>query len=209
MLEYSKILLIKDGFLKVFIFLTAELIVSRNAEIEDLLCKISRGTNKREAFAKLYELIKTDVYAFALSRMGNEADAEDVTEDCFVRIYRFAEQYKPKGKPMAWIFTIAINVMKRHRVLKSRHLSYDDEICDSLADDSESPEICAVNRDLVGTLLSVLSGVERDIVIMHAVSGVKHREIAKLLQLPLSTVLSRYNRAIKKLREKAEKGGVL
>ncbi len=183
--------------------------MSRNAEIEDLLCKISSGTNKREAFAKLYELIKTDVYAFALSRMGNEADAEDVTEDCFVRIYRFAEQYKSKGKPMAWIFTIAINIIKRHRVLKSRHISYDDEIGDSLADEGEGPELSAVNRDLVSALLSTLSSVERDIVIMHAVSGVKHREIAKLLQLPLSTVLSRYNRAIKKLREKAEEGGVL
>ena len=42
---------------------------------------------------------------------------------------------------------------------------------------------------------------ERQIVLLHAVTGLKHREIAALLELPLSTVLSKYHRALKKLRE--------
>ena len=53
--------------------------------------------------------------------------------------------------------------------------------------------------------LTVLSDTERQIVVLHAVSGFKHREIAAMLNLPLPTVLSKYNRAIKKLRSQLEK----
>ena len=46
-----------------------------------------------------------------------------------------------------------------------------------------------------------LSDEERQIVVLHAVAGFRHREIGALLELPLSTVLSKYHRAIKKLKE--------
>ena len=55
-------------------------------------------------------------------------------------------------------------------------------------------------------MLKLLSDEERQIITLHAVSGLKHRQIAELLDIPLSTVLSKYNRAIKKLRNKIEGG---
>ena len=54
---------------------------------------------------------------------------------------------------------------------------------------------------LLTECLKNLSDEERQIVMLHAVSGFKHREIARLLEMPLSTVLSKYNRAMKKLRK--------
>lgn len=55
--------------------------------------------------------------------------------------------------------------------------------------------------------MNVLSSEESAIVVMHAVSGMKHREIAEVTGLSLSTVLSKYNRALKKM--KAELEGVM
>jgi RNA polymerase sigma-70 factor (ECF subfamily) len=55
-------------------------------------------------------------------------------------------------------------------------------------------------------MLKLLSDEERQIITLHAVSGLKHRQIAELLDIPLSTVLSKYNRAIKKLQNKTEGG---
>ena len=55
--------------------------------------------------------------------------------------------------------------------------------------------------------LTVLSDTERQIVVLHAVSGFKHREIAACLELPLATVLSKYHRAIKKMKTNLEKEG--
>ena len=48
--------------------------------------------------------------------------------------------------------------------------------------------------------MSALSDTERQVVLLHAAAGLKHREIAGVLELPLATVLSKYHRALKKLR---------
>ncbi|MBR2716874.1 MAG: sigma-70 family RNA polymerase sigma factor, partial [Oscillospiraceae bacterium] len=60
------------------------------------------------------------------------------------------------------------------------------------------------DRIVLETAFRVLSEEERQIIMLHAVSGLKHREISELLQRPLSTVLSRYSRGIKKLRRELE-----
>lgn len=56
------------------------------------------------------------------------------------------------------------------------------------------------DRALLQTALAGLGGDERQIVLLHAVSGLKHRQIAELTHMPLATVLSKYHRALKKLR---------
>ena len=72
---------------------------------------------------------------------------------------------------------------------------------------AEEPEIVdfsevseTEDRLVLAALMNRLSDREREIVLLHAVSGLKHREIAKVLSLPLSTVLSKYSRAMKKLK---------
>ena len=56
--------------------------------------------------------------------------------------------------------------------------------------------------------MSVLDAEERQIVILHAMTGFRHREIAEVLDLPTGTVLSKYNRALKKMRKEMESKGV-
>lgn len=60
------------------------------------------------------------------------------------------------------------------------------------------------DRLILETAFRILSKEECQIIILHAVSGLKHREISGILHLPLSTVLSKYNRGIKKLRAQLE-----
>ena len=183
------------------VFLTVEECLSKNNKIEYNLARIEEG--ERAALGELYELVKTDVYAYALSVLKNREDAEDVMHDTFVRIYRYASRYEPKGRPMAWIITIAMNLAKRHRQLKMRHVSLDE----SIATTEQISEVLADNiakSDFVRRLLRCLGDIEREIVVLHAVSGFKHKEIASILGISIGTVLSKYNRAIKKLRELAE-----
>ena len=175
--------------------LTTEEILDRNAEIESILGKIAEGDT--QSVGVLYDFIKTDVYAYALSKTGNKADADDIMQDTFVRIFKYAKRYIPKGKPMAWIITIELNVIRRFYQINSRTVSLDAAF-DLVSTDN--PERTAINNQLVRQLLSNLNEDEREIVTLHIVTGLKHREIAKLLQKPLSTVLSKYNRAIKKLQ---------
>ena len=62
----------------------------------------------------------------------------------------------------------------------------------------------AEERHVLHTALTALEDTERQVILLHAVSGLKHREIAELLEIPLATALSKYHRGLKKLRAKLE-----
>ena len=176
--------------------LTNEEMQTKNATIENLLGRIARG--ETAAMGGLYDVIKTDVFAYALSKTANRQDADDIMQDTFVQIYKYAKQYKPQGKPMAWIITIELNLIRRLFQVKSRSVSFDAAFENTpIKTDYEQR---TVNNIFLKELVNKLSEDEREVVTLHIVSGMKHREIAKMLQKPLSTVLSKYNRAIKKLQ---------
>ncbi len=157
-----------------------------------------------EALGLLYHMTKTSVYSYALSVLKNSYDAEDILHDCYVKIYTAARDYKSQGKPMAWILTITKNLCLKRISEKKRFTDETefnpDEALEFSADVSDD------DRIVIRECLKILSDEERQIVVLHAVSGFLHREIAAFLKLPLSTVISKYNRAIAKL-EKSFTGG--
>ena len=176
--------------------LTTEELQNKNSKIESLLSLIATGN--KNSFSELYELIKVDVFAYALSKLKSKTDAEDVMHDTLVNVYKYAKKYTPKGKPMAWIITIEQNVIRRFFELRNRTAELSDKVINT--------HVCCefedtlIKRTFIRQMLSILSAEEREIITLHVVSGLKHREIARLTQKPLSTILSKYNRAIKKLK---------
>jgi len=146
----------------------------------------------------LYQLAAPGVYAFALSVLKNSHDAEDVLQDTFLRIYDGAASYHSQGKPMAWILTITKNLCyKRLQELKRGGAIPLEEWKDyGLAQSGTTSD----DRLVIQACMEKLTDDERQIVVLHAVSGFKHREIAKMLDMKLSTVLSKYHRAVKKLK---------
>ena len=72
-------------------------------------------------------------------------------------------------------------------------------------EDVANEEVSTIDRIVLTECMSRLSDQERQIVVLHVVSGFKHREIANMLELNLSTVLSKYHRAIRKLKTFIEK----
>ena len=71
---------------------------------------------------------------------------------------------------------------------------------------ADNPLVTSEDRHVLQAALSGLSDEERQVVILHAVTGWKHREIAQLLEIPLATVLSKYRRALQKLKHTLEGG---
>ena len=176
--------------------LTEGEIRDKDTKAEELIVKMSCGDIS--GMGRLYELIGSDVYAYALSKTASKEDAEDITHDTFVQIWKNATQYQPMGKPLAWIFTIEINLIRRQFNKNKRFVPLDA----AFGIKSESPSFTesVIDGEFIEMMLSTLNEEEREIITLHIVSGLKHREIAKLLSKPLSTVLSKYNRAIKKLQ---------
>lgn len=117
-------------------------------------------------------------------------------------VYQAAHQYKSKGKPLAWIITIARNLAYSKLNDKQRYM--DKDIGEyQIADERGLDPIDRVTLDVC---LNSLNDDEREVVILHAISGFKHREIAAITNMSLSGVLSKYNRAINKLKAQYEKG---
>ena len=173
--------------------------------LERLLLCVAGG--EQEALEALYHGTRAAVYALALSLLKNTHDAEDVTQDTYVRIWEnAAAAYRPQGSPMAWVLTVARNLARMKLRQSAKFAELDEQQWDAI------PAECDLDveeRYLLQTALSKLSDEERQIVLLHAVSGLKHREIAHLLEKPLATVLSKYNRALKKLKTQLEGGDAL
>lgn len=168
-----------------------------SVSLDGLMLRLSQGDPA--ALETLYVSMSASVYAYALSVLKCVQDAEDVLHDCFVNIYAAAGAYQGKGKAKAWIMTIAHNLcmQKLRERRRMSDLPQEDWERRLEASDGVSPE----DKLMLEHCMNRLSDEERQILVLHAVSGFKHREIAAMLRIPLSTALSKYNRAIKKLRE--------
>ena len=175
-------------------------LVKKDFLIEDLISKIAK--DDKDALAELYELTKGSVYGFALSILKNNTDAEDVMQEVYIKIYENADKYNPQGKPLAWIITITKNLS--YMKLRNKNTAHEEIKESDIVSNNDNIE----DKMLLKLVFKCLTDEERNIVVLHANTGFKHREIAKLLELPLPTVLSKYNRAIKKLKKELEKEGM-
>lgn len=171
---------------------------------EELFGQIAKGD--LAAFEELYQLTQKSVYSFALSILRNHEDAMDVLQETYLKIRGAAHLYKPMGKPMAWIFTIARNLaMTKIRTNKKADYISEEDISDNL---SFSYVTDRDDKLVLQAALSILDTEEREILLLHAVSGFKHREIADSLSMSLGTVLSKYQRSLIKLRKYLKEQGV-
>ena len=172
----------------------------KNLLLESYIAKAAEGDT--DALAKLYGETKGAVYGFALSVLKNTHDAEDVLQDTYIRIYNYSHTYRPSGKPMAWILEITKNISYMLLRKKNRESIVSEEEAAGMHTDDFSSDT-DIKLSVTDAMLK-LSDEERQIITLHALSGLKHREIAKLLGLPLSTVLSKYSRSVKKLQNMLE-----
>lgn len=173
--------------------------LNKNKIIEQ--CILSLADGKMDAMDLLYKTIKNDIYAYALSKVCNKFDSDDILQDTFIRIYENAKLYTPLGKPMAWIFTIENNVINRYFLVKKRYEITSIDILNNVSCEDINKEHNLIQNEYINKLLSYLNDIEREVISLHLVSNLKFKEIAKMLNKPLSTILSKYNRAIKKLKK--------
>ncbi len=172
-----------------------------SSRIEELLLLIGEGD--KSALAELYDSSRASVYGFALSILKNGYDAEDVLQNAFVQIWSSAADYRPNGKPMAWILTVTKNLCYMKLREQKKTVGFEPEDFELQPSDHDTAQT-AENKAFIAELLKVLNSDERQIIMLHAVSGLKFREIAALLDTSTPTVLSKYHRAIKKLQKLKE-----
>jgi RNA polymerase sigma-70 factor (ECF subfamily) len=159
-----------------------------------------------EAFETFYRQTERTLYAFILSIIKNHDEALDLLQDTYLKVRAAAHLYKPMGKPMAWVFTIARNltisrIRKQTKTDNGQVNEIENDLNFSYITDPE-------DRLVLLTALEILNEEEREVILLHAISGFTHRELAENLDLPISTVLSKYHRGLKKLKKHLLEKGV-
>lgn len=171
-------------------------------QLEEVLAAIAHGD--KEALQHLYQSTRMAVYGFALSILKNRHDAEDVLQEVYIRIFHSADSYRPEGKPMAWILAITRNLALMRLREDRRHGELPEEAWAQIP--AKDTGLSTEDRMALDAAMRGLVDEERQIVMLHALSGMKHREIAEIMELALPTVLSKYHRAIKKMRHMLTEG---
>lgn len=188
--------------LSLFLTQTTPLSGSGAEELDRCLARMSQGDT--DALGRLYELTHEAVYGYALSLLKDPHEAEDVAQDTFVRAHLSAASYTSQGKPKAWLLRIARNLALMRMREAKRTVTLSPE--DWMTEFADRPDFSSEDAETLSVLMDTLKPEEREIVTLHALIGMKHREIAQMLDLALPTVLSKYNRSIKKLAAALEGG---
>lgn len=160
-----------------------------------LIAAVAQGDMK--ALETLYSAMYRDICGYLLAAVGNPQAAEDLAQDTFLRVYKYAPHFVPSGCGKSWIYKIASRLALTY---------YQKNGCPpaELGDELPSRDNCeerVLDAQAVRTALQWLPEEERRIVSLHAVSGLTLAEIADLLGKPLGTVKWKHARAVRRLRE--------
>ncbi len=178
-------------------------------EEKELIDRLSKGDTA--AFRELVEAYKKKMYYFALDMVGDPADAEDISQEVFLKAFRGFKTFKRDAKLSSWLYRIAYNTSVDH--LRRRSLTpeaVEDSILDvSSAGFSESPTSpdparTAENRLLearVEKALQKVSSRERTVFLLRHYNDLMLDEIAETMQISVGSVKSYLFRCLRKLQK--------
>lgn len=180
---------------------------ARDKELMMLLCQEKSEAAMRELIARHQHA----VYAFAYRMMGNAADAEDITQRTFIRVWKAAHSYEPDAQFTTWLFTIAKNLVfnesRRRKRKPTFSLDEHEEQSPALAQASSaasSPQEALLHQELsahVDKALEALPEKARMAVQLRRFQEMSYEEIAHILDTSVSATKSILFRARQQLKE--------
>ena len=139
--------------------------------------------------------------------ISDPGEAEDVTQEAFIKAYRALERFRGDSAFYTWLYRIAANAAKNHLVAKGRRPRSDASIEDAEAfdgfgssSDSGSPEAIAMGDELVGVVDAAMRALPEELraaLTLRELEGLSYDDIAEVLGCPVGTVRSRIFRARK------------
>jgi RNA polymerase sigma-70 factor, ECF subfamily len=171
-----------------------------------LIARAQRG--EEEAFAALFQTHKRRVYSLCLRMIGNPTEAEDLTQEAFLQLFRKISTFRGESAFSTWLHRLAVNVVLMH--LRKKGLNQIS------LDETENSQGEAIKRDygdddrrLVGSIdrigltraIGELPPGYRTVFILHDVEGYEHNEIAEIMSCSIGNSKSQLHKARLKLRE--------
>ncbi len=187
------------------------------AEIPDEELMVLYAQGEPKAFEVLLGRHERGIYNFILRSTHSPDQAEDLTQEVFLRVIRSAPKYKKSARFTTWLYTIARNICidrarrssKRQEVSLNRSVSGSDgedgrTFLDTVKDDAaEAGNVSMVRQQFRARLkeaLDALPDEQREVFLLREVSGLKFREIADIIGVPENTIKSRMRYALETVR---------
>ena len=178
-----------------------------NYDEEELVRAAQRG--QRDAFARIYETHVDRVYRYLLSRLGQPADAEDVTAEVFIRAMKALPSYKPRGTPlMAWLYRIAHNQAVNWGKTRSRRR--ENSLEDLFVRSSDDPEREALDRASFAEAereMEQLTPLQRQVLSLRFAGELSIAETGKIMKRSQGAVKFLQYSALQALRRNLEQAG--
>ena len=176
-------------------------------KVDEYLTLLGRGNTS--ALSLLYDLTSRPLYALCYCYMQNQHDSEDALSETYVAIARSIDKYRGE-KGYNWIYTIAKNICLNllNKAKRNVNTDFDDEETVNVLGLSEEAEpVCHDESGIIKLSQEVLKENEFQIVVLHAVNGMRFKEIAKIVGGKEATVRWQYNNAISKVKKEYEGRG--
>jgi RNA polymerase sigma-70 factor (ECF subfamily) len=168
------------------------------------------------AFEELVEMYQNKVYSLAYRYMGNEDDANDMSQEAFIKAFRSLRSYKGDASFGTWIYRITTNVCLdelRHRKRRVVPLSLDeplatvdgDEVEREIPDSSLAADKIYEQKEFsqhIQLLLDEMKSEHKSVIVLRDVMELSYEEIAAVLDCSIGTVKSRISRARNILQKK-------
>ena len=187
-------------------------------DIELDAAAFARGSTA--VFEKVFRAWKDPVYGYVLRMIGDQALAQDLTQDVFLRVMRSAGTYDHRGRLRQWLFTIASNIVTDHlrRMKRRREVLVEEPADVGDAGFQEAPVAAALEafsseelRENVRETIGKLPPEQRSVLLLRQYGELTFKEIAALEACSINTALSRMRYALgnlkKLLAEKLEEAG--
>jgi RNA polymerase sigma-70 factor (ECF subfamily) len=162
----------------------------------------------RKAQQVLYDRYSRLLLGVCLRYATDKAEAEDILQDSFLKIFFNIKEYSGSGSFIGWLRKVAVNtaITHYHKNLKYRYHVEIEEFVSTETGVSSFEEDFFTSEELFGVLNGLPAGY-RMVFNLYAVEGYKHKEIAEKLGIDTNTSKSQYSRAKAAIREKLEKLG--
>lgn len=175
---------------------------------EEVMLEYQKGDTR--AMDELLARYKNPIYAFAFRLSRDATEAQDITQEVFLRVHQYRQSYTACGSFRTWIFSIAHNLcVSRFRKIK-RLVSWPKKgmDCDEpkeFASPEPSPQDLAAGNEFAAVLKRCIQGLpflQKEALILREYENLDYQEIAKILKKSLGTVKTLIHRARTKLKEK-------
>lgn len=161
----------------------------------------------QQAFATLYKLYASKAYNTALSYTKNPEDAEEITQDVFIKIYKSMATFNGNSTLTTWIYRIVINTSLNYLKKNKRLSQYKNSITDIQTIEFEHPGVILENKENAKALyraMDCLADTQKSAFILSYIEGLPRKEVAVIMDTSLKAIESLLQRAKKNMRIELE-----